>query len=97
MARPTGAEILVGRVKKWAAGAEDIPMRTGTPVRSEAMIAAATRFKAAWEAGMRRSADGEVLTDRDIVEMHEASLGLIWATGTRDMQEALDVFHALAP
>jgi hypothetical protein len=44
---------------------------------------------------MQRSADGEVLTDRDIVEMHEASLGLIWATGTMNLQEALDAFHAL--
>ena len=72
-------------------------MRSDAPVRSEAMIAAATRFKEAWEEGMRRSADGDVFTDRDIVEMHEASLGLIWATGTQTMQEALDVFHRLAP
>jgi hypothetical protein len=57
------------------------------------MIAAATRFKEAWETGMKRSADGEILSDRDIVEMHEAALALIWATGTTSLQDALDVLH----
>ncbi len=77
--------------------ADGIGVKTRYPTPSAAMLAAATRFKETWEAGMQRSADGEVLSDRDIVEMHEASLGLIWATGTMDMQEALDVFHALEP
>jgi hypothetical protein len=57
------------------------------------MIAAATRFKEAWESGMERSAGGEILSDREIVEMHEAALALIWATGTTDLQDALDVLH----
>jgi len=59
---------------------------------SKKMIAAATRFKEAWEAGMRRG-QGMALTDLDIIEMHEAALALIWATGTTDLQGALDVLH----
>jgi len=82
-------------VKKGAPPADGIGVKTGHAIPSEAKLAAAVRFKEAWEAGMQRSADGEVLTDRDIVEMHEASLGLIWATGTMNLQEALDAFHAL--
>jgi hypothetical protein len=58
------------------------------------MMAAAARFKEAWDTAKRRSDTGAVLSDRrDIVEMHEAALGLIWATGTNDLQGALDVFH----
>ena len=57
------------------------------------MIAAATRFKEAWDAGMRRGTDGVALTDLEIVEMHEAALALIWATGTTDLQSALAVLH----
>jgi hypothetical protein len=60
---------------------------------SETMMAAAARCKEAWERVRLRSAAGAVLSDRDIVEMHEAALGLIWATGTNDLQAALDVFH----
>ena len=60
---------------------------------SKRMIAAATRFKEAWETGMRRSGEGVALSDLDIVEMHEAALALIWATGTTDLQGALDVLH----
>ncbi len=82
-------------VKKAATHADGKGVKTGYAVPSEAKFAAALRFKEAWEAGMQRSADGEVLTDRDIVEMHEASLGLIWATGTMNLQDALDAFHAL--
>jgi hypothetical protein len=59
---------------------------------SKKMIAAATRFKEAWEAGMRRG-QGMALTDLDIIEMHEAALALIWATGAKDLQGALDVLH----
>jgi predicted transcriptional regulator len=70
-------------------------MTTDTFVPSPAMLAAAKRFKAAWEAGMARSADGEVLTDRDVIEMHETSLALIWATGTTNLEEALAIFHQL--
>jgi hypothetical protein len=44
---------------------------------------------------MSRSADGVVLTDRFIIEMHETSLALIWATGTTNLEEALAVFHKL--
>ena len=46
------------------------------------MLTAARRFRGAWEGDRERSAQGDVLTDPEIVEMHEAALGLIWATGT---------------
>jgi hypothetical protein len=29
----------------------------------------------------------------DVVEMHEAALGLMSVTGTKDLQSALDVLH----
>ena len=60
---------------------------------TKAMIAAALRFKEAWETGMRRGGEGVDLSDLDIIEMHEAALGLIWATGTDDLQSALTVLH----
>jgi len=60
---------------------------------SEAMIAAAIRFKEAYDTAIKRSADDQSLTDVDIVEMHEAALGPIWATKTTTLQEALDVLH----
>jgi hypothetical protein len=78
-----------------ATNAERTPVNTEAFIPSPAMLAAAKRFKAAWEAGMSRSADGEVLTDRDIIEMHETSLALIWATATTNLEEALAVFHKL--
>jgi hypothetical protein len=60
---------------------------------SPAMLAAAQRFKYAWEGERERSFQGDVLSDRDIVEMHEAALGLIWATGTTNSQRALEVLR----
>jgi hypothetical protein len=60
---------------------------------SEAMIAAARRFRESWELTMERGNGGEVLTDREIVEMHEAALALIWATGTTNLNDALDLLH----
>lgn len=88
-----GPEILLGIVKNLVTNAERTSVNTSVP--SPAMLAAAKRFKAAWEASMSRSADGVVLTDRDIIEMHETSLALIWATGTTNLEEALAVFHKL--
>jgi len=46
------------------------------------MIAAATRFRDAWST-----------PELDLVELHKAALGLMWTTGTTDLQAALDVFH----
>jgi len=53
------------------------------------MIAAATRFKEAWESGVSKG----FRSDHEIVEMHEAALGLIHATNTESLQEALDVLR----
>jgi hypothetical protein len=46
------------------------------------MIAAATRLRDAW-----------ALANLDVGEMHEAALGLIWATGAMDLASALIVLH----
>ncbi len=47
------------------------------------LIAAATRFKEAWET-----------PPVDIAEIHDAALGLILATGTTTLEDALDVVSA---
>jgi|HubBroStandDraft_1064217.scaffolds.fasta_scaffold1866021_1 hypothetical protein len=49
---------------------------------SHRMIAASTRLREAWSA-----------PTLDVVEMHEAMLGLIWVTGTTELASALDVLH----
>lgn len=58
------------------------------------IIAAATRLKEAWDVSLRRRIEGQGLSDADIVEMHEAALGLMWATKAATLQEALDVLNA---
>jgi hypothetical protein len=58
---------------------------------SKEMLGAAIRYKEAIDASMSRAADGQATTSVDIVEMHEAVLGLIWATHTTTLEEALDV------
>jgi len=60
-------------------------------------IAGATRCKQAWDASFRRSHEGEELSERDLMEMHGAGLGLIWTTHTNDLQSALALlFHVEA-
>jgi hypothetical protein len=62
-------------------------------VPSKRIIAAATRFREAWDASLR--SDRSVpLSDIDIVEMHDAALGLIAATSTETLHQALAVLHA---
>jgi hypothetical protein len=62
-------------------------------VPSKRIIAAATRFKEAWESSLSGDRSGS-LSDIDIVEMHDAALGLIAATNTATLQEALEALHA---
>lgn len=57
------------------------------------MLAAAKRFKKTYDASMDRITGGHATTPVDIVEMQQATLGLMWATQTRTLQEALDVLH----
>jgi hypothetical protein len=52
-------------------------------------LAGATRCKEAWDASFRQSDSGHRLTDRDLMEMHGAGLGLIWTTHTNDLPSAL--------
>jgi hypothetical protein len=52
-------------------------------------IAGATRCKETWDASFRRSHEGCRLTERDLMEMHGAGLGLIWTTHTNDLHSAL--------
>ena len=40
---------------------------------------------------MSGSAEGATPSGRDILEMHEAALALVWATGTSTVEEASDV------
>jgi|HubBroStandDraft_2_1064218.scaffolds.fasta_scaffold1143326_2 hypothetical protein len=58
------------------------------------MIAAGLRFKDAWDA---RSLAGNQLAEIDIVEFHEAALGLMLATHTQDLQAALAVLSHFDP
>jgi hypothetical protein len=58
-------------------------------VPEKRLIAAATRFKEAWEG----IGSGGTLTDLDIIEMHGAALGLIQATDTSSLEEALAVLR----
>jgi hypothetical protein len=60
---------------------------------SKRIIAAGIRFKEAWDAARDHTENGLSLNDIDLVEMHEAAVGLIQATGTKDLQSALDVLH----
>jgi hypothetical protein len=58
---------------------------TAIPVEytpAQLVIAAATRLRDAWS-----------LANIDVGEMHDAVLGLIFATGTQDLQSALDILH----
>jgi len=50
--------------------------------RSHRVIAAATRLRDAW-----------AMANVDVGEMHQATLGLISATGTTNLQSALDTLH----
>ena len=60
-----------------------------------AYLAGATRCKVTWEALLRQADEGEDLTDRDLVEMHSAALGMIWATHTQDLDSALAILDRL--
>jgi hypothetical protein len=62
-------------------------------VPAKRIIAAATRFKEAWNPSLGPDKPQWALSDIDIVEMHNAALGLISATGTDSLQQALDVLH----
>jgi hypothetical protein len=58
-------------------------------------LAGATRCKETWESSFRRSEEGVELTGRDLVEMHGAALGMVWATHTRDLDSALAILDRL--
>jgi len=51
---------------------------------AQRIIAAATRLRESW-----------AVRDLDIVEMHDAAMGLIMTTGTKDLASALGVLHDL--
>jgi hypothetical protein len=61
--------------------------------RGKAIIVAATRFQRAWDKAMAHNGEGLIVSDLDIVEVHEAALELIQVTATNSLQEALDVVH----
>jgi hypothetical protein len=53
------------------------------------MLAAAKRYQDAYTTSLRHAATGQTVTHVEM-EMHQATLGLMWATHTRTLQEALD-------
>jgi hypothetical protein len=61
--------------------------------RGKAIIAAASRFQQAWDRAMARNGEGLIVADLDIIEVHEAALELIAATGTDNLHDALDALH----
>ncbi len=61
--------------------------------RQRAIIAAARRLKEAWDRAMARDGEGLIVAELDIVEVHEAALELIRATGTDNLEDALDALH----
>jgi hypothetical protein len=58
-------------------------------------LAGASRCRETWESSIRQSEAGAELTDRDLMEMHGAALGMVWATHTRDLASALDILDRL--
>ncbi len=76
-------------------------------VPSERMITAAARYIASaircrdlWNSCFRRSDEGDRLSDRDLIEMHSAGLGLVWTTHSNDLHSALATLNqvdALSP
>lgn len=64
------------------------------PVADEkAIINAAARFKRAWDLAMAHNGEGLLVAGLDIAEVHEAALDLIRATGTDNLEAALDALH----
>jgi hypothetical protein len=66
-------------------------------LQGKAIIAAAARFQRAWDQAMARNGEGLIMADLDIVEVHDAAMELIRATGTASLQEALEVVHGPDP
>ena len=56
----------------------------------KAIIAAGLRFKLAWDVAMAQNGEGLILSELEIAEVHEAALELIAATGTQNLQDALE-------
>jgi hypothetical protein len=60
---------------------------------TNAIIEAARRYKEAFDASVTRATLAQATTPVDIIEMHQATLGLMWATHTKTLQEALKVLN----
>ncbi|HXQ62905.1 MAG TPA: hypothetical protein VN796_11265 [Acidimicrobiales bacterium] len=91
LVRPGHRRILVD-----PAHAQD-PELIPTVTQDDAIIAAAARFQRAWDAAMAGDGEGLIVSDLDIVEVHEAALELIGATGTHSLHEALEALHQTDP
>jgi hypothetical protein len=63
---------------------------------SDEMLAAATRYRESIVASKARATEERPTTKDDIIEMHEAVLGLMWATHTTTVEEALAVLDGEA-
>lgn len=61
---------------------------------SKRIIAAATRFRESWDAALKDQVEGRPISNKhDFVEMYEAALGLMAATGAQTLEEALDILN----
>jgi hypothetical protein len=61
--------------------------------KQRAIIAAARRFQTAWDLAMAHNGEGLIVAELDIAEVHEAALELIRATGTDNLDDALEALH----
>ena len=64
---------------------------------SKRIIVAATRFKDAWDLAVTRSVDGMPMVRLDFVELHEAATGLMLATNTKTLSDALAALDNFDP
>jgi hypothetical protein len=62
---------------------------------SDVVKIAATRFERAWAMALKDRAERFSPTDTEMVEVHEAALELVGATGTNTLQDALQVLRKL--
>jgi len=66
-------------------------------MNSEEITNAATRYERAWATAVKDKMEYLSPTNADMIEVHEAALELIAATGTASLHEALEVLGSSGP
>jgi hypothetical protein len=72
-------------------------MTRSRPVSSEAIDNAAARYERAWATAVKDKMEYLSPPNADMIEVHEAALELISATGTTSLHEALEALGSSAP